>query len=125
MILVDSSVWISFFKGKEETQPLFGLINSNNICTNNVILSEIVPSLLLRNEKHLVDTLNSLENLEIAINWTEIIEIQKANLENGINRVGLPDLIIAQNSIQNNASLYTFDKHFQLMTKHLDLDLFD
>ncbi len=42
--------------------------------------------------------------------------MQTQNLKNGINKVGIPDLIIAQNVIDNNLELYTFDHHFKLMS---------
>jgi len=33
-------------------------------------------------------------------------------MKNGINKVGIPDLIIAQNAIKNNIPLFSLDKHF-------------
>jgi predicted nucleic acid-binding protein len=44
-------------------------------------------------------------------------------LRNGINKVGIPDLIIAQFALQNNLSLFSLDKHFQLLGKHVPLNL--
>jgi hypothetical protein len=51
--------------------------------------------------------------------------MQKINLANGINKVGIPDLIIIQNVIQNNQMLWTNDKHFYLMQEFMGLKLFD
>ena len=42
-ILIDTSVWISFFKGHEDAKVLFDMIDSNIICTNELILAELVP----------------------------------------------------------------------------------
>ena len=56
-ILVDSSVWIAFFQGSIPQDALFELIDANQICINDLVLSEIVPSLIMRKEKGLVDTL--------------------------------------------------------------------
>src|SRR4030066_161277 len=50
-ILVDSSVWISFFKGSIDQDPFFTLIDTNQLCINDLILSEIVPSLLFKKEE--------------------------------------------------------------------------
>jgi predicted nucleic acid-binding protein len=33
-VLVDSSVWISFFKGRSETGHLIELLDSNRLCIN-------------------------------------------------------------------------------------------
>lgn len=123
-ILIDSSVWISFFKGNKETLSMFDLIDSNRVCTNDLILSELIPSLIHRKENHLVERLQIIENIELNINWPQIIHMQSANLKNGINKVGVPDLIIAQNAIQKDIPLYSLDKHFQLMKDIHQLKIF-
>ena len=120
-ILADSSVWIGFFKGLEEAKQLFQLIDSNMICTNDLILTELIPSLVHKKENKLVDILSSIEKTKIYIDWIGIMQMQIKNLKNGLNRVGVPDLIIAQNAIQNNLTLYSFDKHFELMKKEIGL----
>ncbi|HOC29958.1 MAG TPA: hypothetical protein PKH40_09780 [Treponemataceae bacterium] len=43
--------------------------------------------------------------------------MQSRNLKNGINKVGIADLIIAQNVIDADLELYTLDRHFELMSK--------
>ena len=123
-ILIDSSVWISFFKGNKETLSMFDLIDSNRVCTNDLILSELIPSLIHRKENHLVERLQIIENIELNINWPQIIHMQSANLKNGIKKVGVPDLIIAQNAIQKDIPLYSLDKHFQLMKDIHQLKIF-
>jgi len=120
-VLVDSSVWISFIKGDEKAKVILTLIDSNQICINDLILSELIPSLLHRKENDLVKLLKSIDRLKIEIDWKEIIEMQTYNLKNGINRVGIPDLLIAQNAIQNKVHLLSFDKHFELMKKNSEL----
>jgi predicted nucleic acid-binding protein len=120
-ILVDSSVWIGFFKGIEEAKQLFQMIDSNMICTNDLIMTELVPSLIHKKETELVNLLSSIEKIKIDIDWNGITKMQIQNLKNGLNRVGVPDLIIAQNAIQNKLTLYSFDKHFELMKKGIGL----
>jgi predicted nucleic acid-binding protein len=122
--LVDSSVWISFFKGSEEGKLLFPLLDSNQACVNDLILSELLPSLIHKKELVLVGLLKSIEKTEIDIEWEEIIRMQSINLKNGLNRVGIPDLIIAQNSMQNDIRLFSFDKHFEIMKEHIGLKLY-
>ena len=45
-VLVDSSVWISFFKGHKDALPLMELIDSNQVYINELILTELIPSLI-------------------------------------------------------------------------------
>jgi predicted nucleic acid-binding protein len=123
-VLVDSSIWIGFFKGINEANELNTLIDKNQLFINDLILSEILPSLIVRRENELVDILNSIDKTELRIDWIGITQMQIQNLKNGINKVGIPDLIIAQNAIQNDIKLYTFDKHFGLMKKTIGLKLF-
>ena len=117
MILVDSSVWIDFFKGKENTIPLFELIENNTICINDLILAELLPSVVHKREKELVELLNSITKLDLVVNWNQITSMQILNLRNGINKVGIPDLIIAQNAIEHGVELFSIDNHFFLMEK--------
>jgi predicted nucleic acid-binding protein len=123
-ILVDSSVWISFFKGNISKDSFFTLIDTNQLCINDLILSEIVPSLLLKKEHKLIDILKQIELSPLNIDWTSIIEFQARNLSKGLNNVGVPDLIIMQNAIQKNLKLYSLDSHFKQMAKYFPLLLY-
>ena len=124
MILVDSSVWIEYFKGNESVLLLNELIDSNNLCINDLILAELLPSINHKKELDLKELLLTIERIDIAIDWHQIISMQTINFRNGINKVGISDLIIAQNAIENNIELYTMDKHFDLMSKIHELKLY-
>ncbi len=117
MILVDSSVWIAYFKGDPQALPLDKLIDFNNICINDLILAELIPSINLKNEDKLKKLLFAITKVPLTINWNSIISLQTQNLKKGINKVGIPDLIILQNVIDNDLELYTFDRHFELMSE--------
>ncbi len=118
MILVDSSVWIAFFRGVGNAQDLNDLIDSNTLCINEIILTELLPSLIRRGEDNLKDLLLSLSIFKLNIDWNGIINMQTVNFKNGLNGIGIADLIIAQNIIQNNLHIYTLDKHFTEMSKY-------
>ncbi|MBN1646804.1 MAG: PIN domain-containing protein [Spirochaetales bacterium] len=122
-ILVDSSVWISYFKDKSAHQVLDEYILNNQICINNLILSELLPFLQIKKEKNVIDLLLEVENITLRIDWEYIIKMQIQNLKNGINKVGIPDLIIIDNVIHNNLILFSEDKHFKLMTEFLNFEL--
>ncbi len=124
-ILVDSSVWIAFFRGSLPRDGIFNLIDTNQICTNDLILSEIIPPLLIKKERSLVETLTRLDRSPLSIEWQEIISYQVKNLQKGIYKVGIADLIIMQNVIQNNLVLFTLDTHFKLMSEVFPLRLYN
>ena len=121
-VLVDSSVWIEYFRGKKEVSGLDELIDRNQLCINNLILSELLPFLRIKKENALIKTLMTLKNIAIKIDWAEIIDFQEINLRNGLNNIGIPDLIIMQNVRDNNLLLYSLDKHFELMNKYIGFD---
>ena len=45
MTLVDTSVWIDGFRGGESKDSLKNLIDHDSICTNDIILAELIPSI--------------------------------------------------------------------------------
>jgi predicted nucleic acid-binding protein len=45
--------------------------------------------------------------------WDDIIDYQVSCLKSGSTGIGIPDLLIAQNCIQNNVPVYSIDKHFK------------
>ena len=116
-VLVDTSVWIDFFKGDPKAKALNDLIDQNQVYINDLIKVELIPFLLIRKENEVVDLINQLENISITIDWNEIAQMQLSNLKSGINKVGIPDLIIVQNVLQNDLILFSQDKHFELMKK--------
>ncbi len=120
-VLVDSSVWVDYFRGGRASDPLDGLIREGWIATNELILAELLPALILRKQEALARLLRELPRLPMAIDWIRLVADQVTCLRHGINRLGLPDLLIAQNAMQHDAALLSLDKHFRMMAKHLPL----
>lgn len=123
-ILIDSSVWIDYFRGGDNSEVLDSFIDENVLCTNYLILSELLPVLNQRNQLELVNLLREIYRIPLNINWENIIQLQTTCLSNGINKVGIPDLILLDNVIQNDLVLFSFDKHFDLIHKHIDFRTF-
>ena len=122
-VLVDTSVWIEYFKTGINSEKLDFLIDENLVVLNDLILAELVPSLRLRNQRKIIKLLYDIYKLELSVNWGQIIEFQSKCLKNGLNGIGIPDLIIAQNAKQNHCKIYSLDSHFKLMKDILRLKL--
>ena len=90
-----------------------------------LILAELVPFLKVRNQSKVIDLLHNIKKLRLSINWDQIIDFQFKCLKNGLNGIGIPDLIIAQNAMQNSAEIYSHDDHFRLMKDILEFHLTD
>jgi predicted nucleic acid-binding protein len=124
MVLVDSSVWIEYFKGNERTLPLNRLFDFNTVCINDLILAELLPSINQKKETVLKELLLTITKIPLTINWNTIIYMQTQNLKNGLNKVGIADLIIAQNVMDNDLELFSLDRHFEIMSTLHDFRLF-
>ena len=123
-VLIDSSTWIDYFRSGDNMDELDHLIDNDLIFTNDLILTELLPFLRLQHQTPLLEIINEIAKLPLLINWQQIQEFQFACLKNGINGIGIPDLIIAQNSIQNDSLILSSDKHFQLMQDVLNFKLY-
>jgi predicted nucleic acid-binding protein len=122
-VLVDTSIWVDYLRSGNFSEKLDYFIDENLIVTNDLILAELVPFLKVRNQKKLISLLRNIRRFDLFIDWNQIIDYQYKCLKNGINAVGIPDLIIAQNAIQNDCEIYTQDNHFFLMRDILSLNI--
>jgi len=120
-VLVDTSIWIDFFRNFEMADSLEQLIEENLIVINDLILAEIIPQLSIHDQIELISLLHEIEKQPLTIDWDNIIQMQITCLRNGINGIGIPDFIIAQNAIQGNLRLFSKDKHFGLIAKLIGL----
>ncbi|RJP79502.1 MAG: PIN domain-containing protein [Desulfobacteraceae bacterium] len=123
-VLVDTSIWIDYFRGGNDSIQMDFLIDENLLATNDLILTELIPFLKARNETKIINLLYNINRFELSINWNEIIDYQYECLKNGLNGVGIPDLIIMQNAKQNNCEIYTIDNHFLLMKDILSVQIY-
>ena len=123
-VLVDTSIWIDYFQGANNSQYLDILIDENLIVTNDIILAELVPYLKIKKQTKVISLLHEIRRIPLDIHWDEIIEFQVKCLKSGANGVGIPALIIAQNAKQNNCKVYSLDKHFRLLNQVLKVKLY-
>jgi len=124
-VIVDTSVWIEYFRSGSNSIKLDFLIDEDLIVINDLILAELVPFLKIQKQKNIIKLLFNIKKLDLTFNWDQIIEFQFNCLKNGLNGIGIPDLIVAQNAKQNRCQIYSFDNHFRLMKDILGLRLLD
>ena len=85
-VLVDSSVWIDYFRSGNNSAKVDELIDQNVICTNNLILAELIPFLKVKNQTQVIKLLYDITNIALDINWQKIIIYQTNCLKNGIEK---------------------------------------
>jgi len=123
-VLVDTSIWIDYFRSGDNSPEMKFLIDENILVTNDIILAELVPYLNIKKQSKITKLLYEVNRVPLKINWEEIIEFQVRCLKSGANGVGIPDLIIAQHAKNNNYKIYSLDKHFRLLKQVLKVKLY-
>lgn len=126
-ILVDTSVWLEFFKVRESpyAEALDRLLEEERVCTTNLIKAEIIPG--ARTPKQFRELKEYFDVLPLAAEpaslWEEIIDAQFRLRRSGINGVSIPDLIIAVVAKANDKVIFTKDSDFQLIQRVLPVAL--
>ncbi len=120
-ILVDTSIWIEYFRNGNNFEKLDEFIDENIVVTNDLILSELIPFLRLGNQRKLIALLQQVRKLPLVVNWEQLSDYQYQCLKIGINGIGIPDLIIGQNALQNHCAVYSLDNHFKFLAKILNI----
>jgi len=123
-VLVDTSIWIDYFRSGDDSPEMDFLIDENILVINDIILAELVPYLKIKKQSKIVKLLYEVNRVPLQINWEEIIEYQVRCLKSGANGMRIPNLIIAQNAKNNNYKIYSLDKHFRILKQILKVKLY-
>ncbi len=123
-VLVDTSIWIDYFRTGENSQKLDTLIDENIVVTNDIILAELIPYLKVKKQDKVIELLYEMKRIPLDIDWGEIVAFQVKCLKSGANGVGIPDLMIAQNAKQHDCAVYSLDKHFRLLNRVLQVNVY-
>jgi predicted nucleic acid-binding protein len=126
VILVDSSVWIDFFRGIQspQTDRLYALLGNEPIATGDLVLAEVLqgfgsPQDFNQGKK----LLTSLPIIELV---GADIAIQAANNFRTLRTLGITvrktiDTLIATSCIEKGLALLYSDKDFDPFVEHLGL----
>ena len=123
-VLVDTSIWIDYFRTGEQSSDLDFLIDENLVVSNDIILAELIPFLKVKKQVNVINLLQELPRIPLDISWDDIIAFQFECLKNGANGIGIPDLIIAHNAKKNNCKIFSLDKHFRLLNQVINVELY-
>lgn len=126
MILVDSSVWIDYFRGigTPEADRLDGLLGSEPLATGDLILTEVLQGFASDEDFNQAHAL--LSSLTVIDLGGRKIAIQAARNYRKLRLLGLTvrktiDTIIATRCIEEDFALLYSDRDFDPFVKHLGL----
>jgi len=128
MILVDTSVWIDFFHGKqnESSDILFRAIETaDDICTNGIIITEVLQGIKVDKEfDRIKGILTDLIYLPISMNmFINASSIYRALRKQGKTIRSPVDCIIASVCIEHEVKLLQNDRDFEVIAKVTPLKL--
>ncbi|MBV5333674.1 PIN domain nuclease [bacterium] len=126
MILVDSSVWVDYFRGSQtpQTEKLDGLLSSEPIAVGDLILTEVLQGFGSERDfneaKRLLTSLLVVElgGQEIAIQAARNFRILRAQ---GVTIRKTIDTLIATRCIENGFTLLHSDRDFDPFVQYLGL----
>lgn len=126
MILVDSSVWIDYFKGTvtSQTEMLDGLLGRESVAIGDLILMEVLQG--FPNEKTFQEARDLLTSLVLVEMCGHDVAIQAALNFRMLRARGVTvrktiDTIIATRCIESGYELLHSDRDFEPFVKHLGL----
>jgi predicted nucleic acid-binding protein len=125
-VLIDTSVWIEFFRKR---QPYYSitlkLLSEDKVCCAGIILAELMQGAKTEKElKVIKEFISVFEFLE----ETPAIWEKSGSLSFILRQIGkasgLSDCHIAVLAAENNASLFTLDKHFDFIKDSVAISLY-
>ena len=124
-VLVDTSVWINFFRKKEPFYSnVLKLIDEDKICCTGIILAELIQGTKSRKEIGTLKDFLSVfyffrESTEL---WGKAGELS-FSLRKAGKQIGLSDCYIVIAANRENVGILTLDNHFTTIKEHLELIL--
>jgi predicted nucleic acid-binding protein len=128
MVLVDTSVWIAFFRegSSSAAKKLDALLEEGEVCICGLIEAELLPGLHRKDRARVRALMAGLPCLETAADiWNDIADIQERSLAQGLGPFSIPDLIVAAVALRHKASLFSLDKHFLSIARVTGLQLWE
>lgn len=126
MILVDSSVWIDYFRGTPtpQTDRLDALLGLEPVITGDLILTEVLQGFATDRDFNMARKL--LTSLDIVNLAGRDIAIQAARNFRALRALGITvrktiDTVIATRCIESGFLLLYSDKNFEPFVQHLGL----
>ena len=126
MILVDTSVWIDFFSGRDS--PHVNMVETliqerEDLCTCGVVLTEVLQG--IRDNKEFENTRTTLSDIIFLPMDKEVFrlaaDIYRTCRSHGITIRNSIDCMIAATCIKHSVGLLHNDKDFDLISSQFDL----
>ena len=128
MVLVDTSVWIAFFRegSSSAAKKLDALLEECEVCICGLIEAELMPGIHKKDRARVRSLMTGLPCLETAVDiWNDVTDIQDRSLAQGLGPFSIPDLVVAAVALRHNVALFSLDKHFLSIARVTGLQLWE
>ena len=126
MILVDSSVWVDYFRGKltAQTQKLEDLLDVQELGIGDLMLTEVLQG--CRIDKEFNEVRRQLARLDLVVLGGHDVAVEAAQNYRKLRALGVTvrgtmDVVIATRCIVSGHELLHSDRDFDAFEKHLGL----
>lgn len=126
MILVDSSVWIDYFRGTStpQTDRLDAILGQEPVVMGDLVLAEVLQGFVTDREFNAARKL--LTALDVVTLGGEAVAVEAARNHRKLRALGVTvrktiDTLIATHCILNGYALLHSDRDFDAFEKHLGL----
>jgi hypothetical protein len=125
-ILVDTSVWIEYFRNQSQSivDIVMEIAKNSEICIPGIVLAELMQ--VAKSEKELSAIAEFMDAFTI-IEQTDQTWVRAGRLSHVLRKKGknvhLTDCYIAVMAQENGCAVLTFDQHFKDIRHHTRLDL--
>jgi hypothetical protein len=116
VVIADTSVWVEYLRGGDETPraALRGLIRGEEIALVGVVLAELLQGCRTSKESGtILSEVTGLRFLETSFGtWRRTGELSASLRSAGIT-LPLSDVLIAALALEHNCQVFTLDPHFE------------
>jgi predicted nucleic acid-binding protein len=125
-VLIDTSVWIEFFKKKEPYySAVLKLLAEDKVCCTGIILAELMQEAKTEKELQVIkEFISVFEFLEENVRIWEKSGSLSFMLRKSGQSAGLSDCHIAVLAAENGTAIFTLDKHFETIKDNLLISLY-
>jgi predicted nucleic acid-binding protein len=106
MILVDTSVWISFFRGERRSAAIQGEIINGNVATHQYIIGELLLGGISSKIEQLLQSLDLLPVTDAGVVFQFIMNHHLHN-----RGIGWVDVNLIASSMISGSKIHTFDEN--------------
>jgi len=125
-ILIDTSVWIAYFKGGDShlSTKVDDILTSSRVSVPKVVIAELIQGARTEKEIAVIEEFVNAFNL---IDQSDGTWVKAGRLSFSMKRKGvsmhLVDCYIAVTAFENDCTIFTLDKHFQNIKRFIKLEL--